>query len=272
MVPESKDYRCSRESTCSTPITIRAIRRLLRTFGYTVVPVEEFRPSAWGSVPVLGSFPPFSEHGCVGDPENYFIHNGYKSRPTALYFDDTPHAEESQLEVYLLAKEICDREGLTRVCDIGCGSAYKLIKYLGGLKTVGLDLPQTYHWLENKYPDRCWMESDFRTKPEFPIDLVIASDVIEHLENPNGLMDYISSLQPRYIILSTPDRNLLRTGTHNGPPANPGHVREWSFLEFQSYVKQHFEILEHFISSAPQATQCILCRPKNLSSAASGTE
>ena len=60
---------------------------------------------------------------------------------------------------------------------------------------------------------------------------------------------------------STPDRNLLRVGTHDGPPANPAHVREWSFAEFHAYIAQSFRIEEHFISCAAQGTQCLLCTP-----------
>ncbi len=239
------------------------LNKFVRPLGLAVVPAELARPCAWGSLPVLGSFPPFSEHGCIGRRQDYFIHEGYRHRQDALYFDDTQHGDECQLEVYLFAKEICDRERLSTVCDIGCGSAYKLIRYLGDRRTVGIDLAQTCQWLRQRYPDRLWMESDLCSKPDFPVDLAIAADVVEHLVDPDRLMAYISTLRPRYIILSTPDRNLLRAGTHDGPPGNPAHIREWNVAEFQAYAADYFEVLEHFISSAPQATQCILCRPQN---------
>lgn len=242
---------------------VSGIRRLLRPLDYAVVPIRESRPCAWGARTVSGSFPPFSEYSSIGTRENHFIHPGYQARLKNRYFDDTPSTDESQLEVYLFAKEICDRERLSSVCDIGCGSAYKLLRHMGELRTVGMDLPRTCRWLRLRYPERQWIESDFRTKPDFPVDLVVSADVIEHLENPNQLLTYINDLRPRYTILSTPERNLLREGTHNGPPTNPAHVREWSFAEFETYIEDHFTILEHFISSAPQATQCVLCRLKN---------
>jgi hypothetical protein len=50
---------------------------------------------------------------------------------------------------------------------------------------------------------------------------------------------------------------VLGFGTHN-----PAHFREWSFVEFEAYVRSHFDILEHFISNSAQATQCILCSPR----------
>ena len=237
--------------------------RVLRPLGFAVVQAEVARPCAWGIRPILGSFPPLSRSANIGDRADYFIHHGYHHRKEAIYFDDTQNADESQSEVYEFAKEVCSRERLSTVVDIGCGSGYKLIKFLGNTTTIGVDLPQTCEWLRHKYPGRAWKELNSFVRPDYPVDLVIASDVIEHLVNPDELMERISALKPRYIILSTPDRNLLRLGTHYGPPLNPAHIREWNFIEFEAYVEAYFETLEHFISCAPQATQCVLCRRKS---------
>jgi len=71
-------------------------------------------------------------------------------------------------------------------------------------------------------------------------------------------------LNSKYILFSTVERNLLRVGTHNGPPMNPTHVREWNFAEFDAYISSRFEVLEHFISNSAQATQCLLCTPRRI--------
>jgi hypothetical protein len=172
--------------------------------------------------------------------------------------------DEAQLEVYEFAREICDKESLSTIVDIGCGSAFKLLKFFGDRKTVGVDVQQTCEWLRRKYPSRTWLEPDsLGGLNGHSTDLVIAADVIEHLEDPDRLLTTIEQLNPRWAVLSTPDRNLLRLGTHNGPPINPTHIREWSFFEFAAYIEDRFEIMEHFISCAPQQTQCVLCRPRN---------
>ena len=237
--------------------------KLLSPFGLALVPLDLARPCAWGAQPISGSFPPFSEYDCVGRRENYFIHDGYHPREKAIYFDDTGRTEESQAEIYQFAAEISDREKLSTVFDLGCGSGHKLIKYLGNLKTVGIDVPKTCEWLRARYPDRTWISLESLSRPDYPVDLVVAADVIEHLVDPDELMRSITGLHPRFIILSTPERNLLRMGTHNGPPLNPAHIREWNFVEFRTYVSQYFDVEEHFISSAPQATQCVLCRSRS---------
>jgi len=48
--------------------------------------------------PIMGTFPPYTEFFCVGQPENYFIHDGYRHRSEAIYYDDTANADEWQRE------------------------------------------------------------------------------------------------------------------------------------------------------------------------------
>jgi hypothetical protein len=78
--------------------------------------------------------------------------------------------------------------------------------------------------------------------------------IIEQVLEPDDLLSYLLAVNPRYIVISTPDRNLLRAGTHNGPPRNPSHVREWNFAKFEAIVASRFQILEHFSSSSTQRT------------------
>jgi len=232
------------------------LRRSFRLAGFDIVRVL---PKSH----VMGTFPPRLEYSSIGQAANYFIHDGYRHRTETTYFDDTRSTDESQREVYRFAREVFDQKRLTKVCDVGCGSAYKLVRYFGGRDIVGLDVAETCAWLRRKYPHLTWLESDFKNSPSFRADLVVASDVIEHILEPDALLSYIAALSPKYIVLSTPDRNLLGGGSHNGPPRNPAHVREWSFAEFDAYVDSRFEVLEHFISNNAQATQCVLCVPRN---------
>lgn len=111
------------------------------------------------------------------------------------------------------------------------------MKHLGKLKTVGIDVPTTNRWLRKRYPNNIWMESNFHSLLGFPIDLVIACDVIEHIVNPNDLLSYVIKINPCYFVMLTHDKDLLRMGTYDGPPANSTHIREWNFWEFQAYIK-----------------------------------
>src|SRR5690348_7644305 len=79
--------------------------------------------------PVMGTFPPHTEYSSIGDPENYFIHAGYRHRSEAIYYDDRANTDEWQREVYRFAREVFDKNCLKTVCDLGCGSAFKLLRY-----------------------------------------------------------------------------------------------------------------------------------------------
>lgn len=240
-------------------LSLTLIGKIAARHGYEVV--KRHRPALSGLPTILGSFPPLNEWCCVGSRENYFIHDGYCHRTKAAYFDDTANEDQWQLEVYQFAREICEREGLSTVADIGCGSAYKLMRYFSQFMTVGIDVPRTCSRLRARWPDRKWVDTEFGSEAPFRVDLVIASDLIEHLLNPDELLLYIQTLRPKYVVLSTPDRNLVRYGTHNGPPMNVAHIREWGFAEFRTYIQEFFDIEAHFISCPAQATQCVLCRP-----------
>jgi len=96
--------------------------------------------------------------------------------------------------------------------------------------------------------------------------LLICADVIDHILDPDRLLDYIDTVPAERIILSTPDRSLMyghRQRGWWGPPHNPWHIREWSFSEFAGYVSARFRIIEHVITNRTQATQMIVCARKD---------
>jgi hypothetical protein len=104
-------------------------------------------------------------------------------------------------------------------------------------------------------------------------DLLICADVIEHVKNPDALLDFIKRAKPKTVVISTPDRDVLVelfykwyletdpawTG-FNGPPFNQCHLREWSFVEFENYISLHLEIETHFHCPREMACQCIVAR------------
>jgi 2-polyprenyl-3-methyl-5-hydroxy-6-metoxy-1,4-benzoquinol methylase len=222
------------------------------------------RPFAGASEVVSGSFLPYEELNQIGRRESFYIQDGYQARNQPAYFDDTGNTGSSdgwQNEVYRFAREIADQRELRSVIDIGCGSGHKLMKYFRDRETIGLDVEKTCVVLRRRYPERRWQVCDFLSADVPKAELVIASDVIEHLADPNQMLEFIQRIAPAHIIISTPDRSLLRRGSHRGPPCNPCHLREWTMAEFHAYVSEYFHILEHFISYVPQCTQCLYAEP-----------
>ena len=197
----------------------------------------------------------------LGAESKYCIRGGYQHRTKYSYFDDTALADEYQKEVYLRATEIARVEQVKAVYDVGCGSGYKLIHYLGDYDTVGFDVPETLPFLRKTYPERKWAHAPFSDRTHAPADLVVCSDVIEHVLNPDELMGFLLSLTRKYLVLSTPDRNREYPALSRlqlGPPHTEHHIREWSFKEFRRYVDQFVDVKEHLHSHPTHATQMIV--------------
>jgi SAM-dependent methyltransferase len=190
----------------------------------------------------------------------YCIKDGYTARLNNRYFDDTPLKDEWQKEVYERARALADSFGLNSVLDIGTGSGYKLLKYFSDKETLGIDLPRTVSWLKQTYPDRNWTDEQ---EPHTDFDLIICSDVIEHMRDPDQLLNLIQQCNPRYSVISTPDRAMLTRG-QDGPPGNKAHAREWTFEEFAQYIGRRFSIIEHFISNFEQCTQVIIIQERGI--------
>ena len=191
--------------------------------------------------------------------KTYFIKNSYEHRLNNKFFDDTSFKDEWQREVYLFAKEIATKNNFKRIVDIGCGSGYKLLNNFDNFDTLGIDLPKTVSWLKEMYPKKNWSDQFL---PVENFDLLISSDVIEHIPDPDILLDLIIKSNPKLIVLSTPDRDLMYDPDHNGPPTNKAHVREWNTQEFYNYINSKLQVLEHFISNSAQSTQVILATLK----------
>jgi len=197
--------------------------------------------------------------------KRYCIKISYQTRDKYHHYNDLTLEDEWQLEVYLHALGLMKKYGLNSVVDIGCGSAYKLITYLGEYQTIGLEVPDNVKSLKEKYPDKQWEVSDFNADLHITADVVICSDVIEHLIDPDDLLGFIKRISYKYLILSTPDRSLIYKPWNKGywgPPKNPAHQREWSFDEFRKYISAHFDIIDHRVTNLHQWTQMIICRPK----------
>jgi SAM-dependent methyltransferase len=198
----------------------------------------------------------------VGRKENFYIYDGYNHRKEFFHWDDRHMRDGWQNEVYIHAHAYASDRSYNSIFDIGCGSGFKLVKYFSLFDTLGSDREPTLTFLKKEYPAREWMLSDFSFVPRRPIDMVICADVIEHLTEPNELLEYIQRVNPKLIVLSTPDRTRRPTNQEAGPPTHQQHTREWNMEEFNRYVSDYFSVIEHFISNEVQATQCIVCEPK----------
>lgn len=193
--------------------------------------------------------------------KTYKIKEGYTSRLEPGHHDDSNWEDQSQYEVYQYCAKFMELNGLETVVDIGCGSGFKLMKDLSKFKTIGTETEPCYSLLKSKYPDRKWYlagepEKSFFENPNIKnADVVLCCDVIEHIIDPDVLLDHLISLDAKYYIISTPCREVLCKNPRfsdiygpawNGPPVNGCHVREWTKDEFIEYLSEKFQVVESF--------------------------
>lgn len=191
----------------------------------------------------------------------YAIRRGYLHRKMVLLFSDEGNADEYQKEVYALARSFYDEKELSGVLDVGCGSAYKLLANFQNISKAGVEL--NTNWLNQHYPNETWFTFSDPSWKEFPAQLMICADVIEHVPNPDAFIgDLLDQAHAKYFVFSTPDRNLDTSPWIFGPPNNESHYREWTFEEFEGYLSRYFRVIHHSISNYEQRTQLLIAERK----------
>lgn len=94
-------------------------------------------------------------------------------------------------------------------------------------------------------------------------DLVISSEMLEHVERPAEALAELARVARRWVLLSVPREPIWRTlnvarGAYLGDLGNtPGHINHWSSRGFARLVSRHMEIVER---RAPLPWTVLLCR------------
>jgi 2-polyprenyl-3-methyl-5-hydroxy-6-metoxy-1,4-benzoquinol methylase len=177
----------------------------------------------------------------------YGIKPGYRHRATRSYFEDAEGPVVYQPDVYRLGADLGKLISARYLVDVGCGRARKLIEAAArsGMRPVGIDFGANLRHCRASHPDATWIEIDLE-RPDASVmasdtlrdAVVVCSDVIEHLENPDGLVHLLREWMrsSRICILTTPERDLVHGIGHRGPPRNPHHLREWNAAELADYL------------------------------------
>jgi SAM-dependent methyltransferase len=183
-------------------------------------------------------------------PEGHFLKSGYQIREDPLYFTDSPNGNRRvwQPDLYKEVGRVARTLRSTRIIDVGCGSAEKLVPFHPGHEIVGLDYGPNIESCRSRYNFGQWVTVDLDTAERLPVSdgylsesVLVCSDVIEHVRRPDNLLRCLRAAlnHADALLISTPERTLTWGQENVGPPPNPAHVREWSLDEFSQLLKAH---------------------------------
>jgi len=159
------------------------------------------------------------------------------NRKNKIWGDD--ESLRYQEEVYSLANEIAagfdDAGEKVRVLDLGCGNPTKLNKHLGWVdKIVGIDFPEKIMSIaaagnrSNGRADKRWIGHDLSAEIDLKekFDIVVLADVIEHVTDPDMLLENAKRHMDKdsILVVSSPEKRTTMQ-------SNPLHVKEFTCEE-----------------------------------------
>jgi len=107
-----------------------------------------------------------------------------------------------------------------------------------------------------KYPFSRWILNKAEQLPirENSIDLVIACEVLEHINSPEDFLEECKRLNAKYYIFSIPNEplwrilNILRFKYLKKFGNTPGHINHWSKNKIKKLVSQYLDIEYIFLT------------------------
>jgi 2-polyprenyl-3-methyl-5-hydroxy-6-metoxy-1,4-benzoquinol methylase len=111
------------------------------------------------------------------------------------------------------------------------------------------------------FVDDIYQITDRTTAP----DLVVCSEVLEHLDKPNEALKSLQHIVSNYLMISVPREplwrllNLLRGKYVLSRGNTPGHLQHWSKRQFVHLIEQYFRIVE---VRCPIPWTVVLCTQK----------
>ncbi|MBX3133607.1 MAG: methyltransferase domain-containing protein [Gemmatimonadaceae bacterium] len=135
-----------------------------------------------------------------------------------------------------------------RVLDAGCGEGfvYRGLRQRGVSASVwlGVDISHgAVAYAAARSPEATWRAADLSALdlPDRCVDLVLCSQVLEHIPNPERVRDELTRVSSRWLLVSVPLEPIFRTlcalTIVAGIGQDPSHVNFWSPRAFRSFLK-----------------------------------
>lgn len=141
------------------------------------------------------------------------------------------------------------------VLEVGCGEGHltnhllqrRKLSTIAGLD-IGMDVVRQAH--ENTDAAVCQANAMHLPYEDNSFDLVVCCEVLEHVDDPFGVLRELARVSRRFALLSVPREPLWRVlnmvrGSYLSDFGNtPGHVNHWGVIGFKSTVATSFNVRE----------------------------
>lgn len=142
------------------------------------------------------------------------------------------------------------------VLDAGCGEGFtmdKLAKFGIGEKIEGVEHSRDAIQLGKKlFPNLTFKEGSAYDMPyeNNSFDLVVCTEVLEHLEEPAKVLKEAMRVSRKYILISVPNEpffmlgNFIRGKNLSKLGNDPGHINHWTVISFLDFLKKNGLIIK----------------------------
>lgn len=169
-------------------------------------------------------------------------------------------------------KEILSGIEAKSALEVGCGPGFSTQYLKGFLREASFEASDINEDLvaeaRMKNPEIKIQQESIRElkREDNSFDLVIAPEVLEHLDKPESALKELRRVISKYILVSVPDEplwrilNILRLKHLKNFGNTPGHLRHWSRKDFRKFISRHFKIIK---TKTSLPWQIILCEKNN---------
>lgn len=139
---------------------------------------------------------------------------------------------------------------VSSLLDVGCGEGFTLAKFAEkkiGNTFEGIDYSKDALSIGKKtFPNLTLQHASIYDLPyqSSSFDLVICTEVLEHLKNPHQALKEVLRVSKQYILLSVPNEpffmlaNFLRGKNVRSFGNDPEHINHWTIFSFQRFIKK----------------------------------
>lgn len=172
-------------------------------------------------------------------------------QPTSNFIKHTNNNPVQKLLVnnfYKILVSLAKKTNPETILDAGCGEGFSINQLTinkVGKKLEGVDDSEIALSLGKKlFPYLHFKKGNVYNLPykNNSFDLVVCTEVLEHLNNPRKALTEAMRVSKKYVIVSVPNEpffmlaNFLRGKNIAHLGNDPGHINHWSFLSFRKLL------------------------------------